>query len=932
MLVVLSDANVNSKYSKRRKFMFYSQAQNHFHAQFKNYFAASFAIALISIQALAQSPPERQVLEGHVPAAVARLHLQPLGLLPPTNRLSLSICLPLRNQKLLGDLLAQIYDPANPNFRHYLFPDQFAEQFGPAKADYAAVIAFAQTNGLTMTGTCPDRTVLNVSGSVAEIERTFHVTMRLYRHPRENRNFFAPDVEPSTDLPVPILHVTGLDNFFVPHPASLKIIPATRAATVKPAYGTGPSGFLMGKDFRNAYVPGVSLNGSNQIVGLLELDGYNSSDITNYEAVAGLPNTTLSNVLIDGASGAAGSGNSEVALDIEMAISIATNLSKVIVYEGPNPISIPDIVNLLGRMATDNLAKQISCSWIIGNNPTFDVKYQQFALQGQSFFQASGDDGAFYSGIGESADDTNITLVGGTTLSTTGAGGPYAAETVWNEYVNGESATGGGGGSGGGTNFDGFPIPSWQAGINMTTNHGSATLRNIPDVAMNADDVFIVADSGQQEFVNGTSAAAPLWAGFTALVNQQAVASGKATVGFINPAIYAIGKSPFYLVDFHDITTGNNTNLTVGNNYFAVPGYDLCTGWGTPAGQNMIIALATPDNLGVLPGVGFTANGPVGGPFNVSSENFMLTNSGAVSFNWSAVAPSWLTVAPGSGTLAAKSSVQVSIGLNSAINNLVPATYAASVAFTNLSSGIVQFRPFTLQLGQSIVQNGGFENGDFSQWIFNGDYDDSSGGFLNGAAGVNTFADGSGTNYVHSGAFGGAFGEAGKLAYISQTLPTFPGQSYLLSFWLNNIGGPTPNQLLVNWNTNSISTNTIYNQVSVPEIDNWTNLIFIVTSISTNAVLQFGSENDNGYFGLDDISVQPAPAPSFRTVSETNNLIRFTWNSLAGLAYQVQYSTNLAGADWLNLGSSVIATNYTSTAAFSIGTDSQHFYRVQWTH
>lgn len=911
--------------------MICSQRQNRFHMQFINYFAASFAIALISIPTLAQSPPTRQVLEGHVPPALARLHLQPIGKLPTTNRLNLAIGLPLRNRNSFDELMAQIYDPASPNFRHYLTPDQFAEQFGPAEADYTAVMAFAKTNGLTVTGTCSDRTIVNVSGSVADIERIFHVTMRQYRHPRENRNFFAPDVEPSIDLPVPILHISGLDNFVVPHPASLKIIPAARAATIKPAYGTSPLGTFMGKDFRAAYVPRVSLNGSNQVVGLLELDGYYTNDITTYESIAGLPSVTLSNVLMGGASGTPGNANNEVALDIEMAISMATNLSKVIVYEGPNPISNSDIANLLDSMATNNVAKQISCSWIIGDDPNFDIKYVQFAVQGQSFFQASGDDGTYYSGS-QSADDTNITLVGGTTLSTTGAGGPYAAETVWNEYVNGESATGGGGGSGGGISPAGYIIPSWQTGVATTTNQASPTLRNSPDVAMNADNIFVIADNGQQESLTGTSAAAPLWAGFTALVNQQAVASGKATVGFINPAIYAIGKSPFYLVDFHDITTGNNTNLTVGNNYFAVPGYDLCTGWGTPAGQNMIIALATPDNLGVLPGTGFTANGPVGGPFNVSSEKFMLTNSGTVSLNWSAVAPSWLTVAPGSGTLAAKSSVQVSIGLNSTINNLVPATYAASVAFTNLSSGIAQIRPFTLQLGQSIVQNGGFENGDFSQWNFTGDYTDSSGSFENGAVGTNTFSDGSGPDFIHSGAYGAAFGEPGMLAYLSQTLPTSPGQGYLLSFWMNNIGGATPNQFVINWNTNSTVTSTIFNQVNVPAINNWSNYQFVVTAGATNTVLQFGFENDNYYFGLDDISVQPAPAPSFRTVSATNNLIRFTWNSLAGLAYQLQYSTNLAGAGWLNLGNTVTATNYTSAAAFSIGTDSQHFYRVQWTH
>ena len=192
--------------------------------------------------------------------------------------------------------------------------------------------------------------------------------MRLYRHPRENRNFFAPDVEPSVDLAVPILHVTGLNNFIVPRPASLILTPANGLTTVTPANGTGPSGMFMGNDFRAAYVPGVSLNGSNQVVGLLELDGYYPGDITNYEAIAGLPNTTLSNVLIGSAGRHAGSANSEVALDIEMAISMATNLSKVIVYEGPNPTSNSDIVNLLGRMATDNLAKQISCSWLIGND------------------------------------------------------------------------------------------------------------------------------------------------------------------------------------------------------------------------------------------------------------------------------------------------------------------------------------------------------------------------------------------------------------------------------------------------------------------------------------------------------------------------------------------------------------------------------------
>ena len=881
-------------------------------------------LPLIPFPTFAQTAA-RQGLHGHVPAAIARFHLQPVGRLAANSRLNLAIGLPLRNRAALDELLQQIYDPTSPNFRHYLTTEEFAEQFGPTKADYEAVIAFARANGLTVTGTEPDRTVLDVSGSVAQIERVFQVTMRQYRRPGENRTFFAPDVEPSVDLSVPLLHISGLDNFIVPHPAGLKRIPFRPASAMKAAYGTGPSGLFMGKDFRAAYVPGVSLNGSNQIVGLFELDGYYPNDITAYETNAGLPNVTLTNALFN-TIGTPGNNNSEVALDIEMAISMAPGLSEVIVYEGPNPASSVDILNILGAMYTNNLAKQISSSWTFGDDPNYDTFYIKFATHGQSFFQASGDDGAYYPGIAESEDDTNITLVGGTTLSTTGPGGPYALETVWNEYSNGEGA----GGSGGGVSLNSLPIPSWQTGINMTTNQGSTTLRNIPDVAMNADNVFAVADNGQQEELVGTSAAAPLWAGFCALVNQQSVAVTGTNVGFLNPALYAIGKSPYYLSDFHDITTGNNTNTTVGNKYFAVPGYDLCTGWGTPAGQNLITALATPDPLGVLPGTGFTANGPVGGPFNVGAENFSLTNSGASSLNWAVVTPSWLTATPASGTLPANGSVTVMVSVNSTGSSLVPATYTTNVVFTNLTSGIGQIRTCTLQLGQSLVQNGGFETSDFSFWTFVGDLTDSEGIFENGVVGADTFSDGSGTNWVHSGAFGAAFGEAGKLAYLSQTLPTLPGQSYLLSFWLNNLGGATPNQFLVDWNTNATSTNTIFSQSNVPALNNWTNMLFVVTATSTNTVLQFGLENDNYYFGLDDIALLPVPTPTFRTVAATNNAIRFTWNSLAELVYQIQSATNLAQPNWINLGSPVTATNFTSTGTNSIGPAPQLFYRIQW--
>jgi subtilase family serine protease len=147
---------------------------------------------------------ERQVLQGHVPTVVTESHLQPLGQLPGGTNLYLAVGLPLRNKEELKNMLREIYDPASPHYRQYLTPEQFTERFGPTEQDYQTVIDFMKANGLTVTGRHPNRTLLDVRGSVANIEKTFHLTMRVYQHPTENRTFYAPDVEPSLDLAVPL--------------------------------------------------------------------------------------------------------------------------------------------------------------------------------------------------------------------------------------------------------------------------------------------------------------------------------------------------------------------------------------------------------------------------------------------------------------------------------------------------------------------------------------------------------------------------------------------------------------------------------------------------------------------------------------------------------------------------------------------------------
>lgn len=169
--------------------------------------------------------------------------------------------------------------------------------------------------------------------------------------------FYAPDVNPSLDLAVPILNISGLDDFSLPHP-NLQPRPSNLTATATPNAGSGPSGSYLGGDFRAAYVQGTSLTGAGQSVGLLEFDGYYASDITSYETLAGLPNVTLSNVPVDGGVTNIGSGNSEVALDIDMVISMAPGISNVYVYEAPNTTGL--WVDILSRMANDDLAKQLS--------------------------------------------------------------------------------------------------------------------------------------------------------------------------------------------------------------------------------------------------------------------------------------------------------------------------------------------------------------------------------------------------------------------------------------------------------------------------------------------------------------------------------------------------------------------------------------------
>jgi subtilase family serine protease len=573
-----------------------------------------------------------RVLNGHVPAAARTL--LPMGNMPSQNHLHLALGLPVRDQAGLDAFLKDVSDPASPNFRHFLTPEQFTERFGPTQQDYQAVIDFAEAHGLTVTALHPNRMVVDVSASVANIQNAFHVILRNYQHPSEPRTFFAPDTEPSVDEPVPILHIGGLTNYWIPRPLARRRPLGVPDINATPKSGSGLQGTFSGNDFRAAYLPGVTLNGAGQSVGLLEFDGYNPNDIASYLNSAGLSSVPLQNVLVDGYSGHAGSNNGEVCLDIEVAIAMAPGLSSVIVYEAPGSSPWEDI---LSQMANDNLAKQLSCSW--GGGPpdsTAEQIFQQMAAQGQTFFNATGDDDAFTNQVPFPSDSPNIIQVGGTELVTVSPGGAWSSETTWNWGLSGGSYTGS---SGGFSPF--YSIPSWQQGTSMATNQGSTTFRDFPDVALTADNIFTVSDNGQSSISAGTSCAAPLWAGFNALVNEQAAINGQPPVGFINPALYAIGQSGSYASVFHDITTGNNITNQSNGRFSAVLGYDLCTGWGTPTGA-LITELLSPGSAPILYDVSTSLNPTNAGTATGAgwySPGAQLTvvataNSGFIFTNW----------------------------------------------------------------------------------------------------------------------------------------------------------------------------------------------------------------------------------------------------------------------------------------------------------
>ena len=554
-------------------------------------FGAGVFLAAFCGQTLAAPLSDQVQVGGRLPVLASSS--RSLGRLSQTAPMTVTLTLPLRRQAELSDLLRRLADPADPAYGRYLTPAQFAAQFSPTEADYAALAQYARAQGLAVTGTHSNRLLLDVAAPVPTLEAAFRVHLNRYLSP-DGRVFHAPDAAPSVARAVAglVTGVVGLSDAAVRRPHLI------RADTDRPAFaepkatgtGSGPLGGLAPQDIQAAYnLSSVSLTGSGQTMALFELDGYNPNDIGSYESRFNLPFVPMENILLDGATGQAGSNSDEVTLDIELQLALAPGVSRLLVYETGTADS--QVLDGYSRIAEDNRAKEISTSWGLdepdSNLSTLQSEnaiFEQMAAQGQTIFAAAGDYGAYDTGSragGVTVDDPGsqpfVCSVGGTTLSTSGTN-TYFSETTWNA---GSISSG----AGGGGISSVWPTPSWQQDAISSASLGSTAMRNVPDVSLNADPDtgYSVYIKGQWVVYGGTSCAAPLWAGFTALVNQQRAANGLSPLGQASPALYPLLSGAHYSADFHDIAD-RSTNLY----YPAVAGYDDATGLGTLNGAALL--------------------------------------------------------------------------------------------------------------------------------------------------------------------------------------------------------------------------------------------------------------------------------------------------------------------------------------------------------
>lgn len=461
--------------------------------------------------------------------------------------------------------------------------NEFAQLYGADPADVQRVEEFAAANNLAVAHVDLARRSMLLSGTVANFNEAFSTQLRVFQSPSGDFRGRTGTLYVPADLADIIVGVFGLDE----RPQARTRLRRWREHIRPQLAGDTsytPNAVAALYDFPTAG------SGSGQTVAIVELGGgYSASDLTAYFKSLGLAKApSVTAVSVDGATnkpvGDPNSADGEVLLDIEVVGAIATG-ARIVVYFAPN--TDQGFLDAITTAVHDTVRNpsvvsiswgQAESSWTAQSLTAFNQAFEDAALVGVTVCCASGDDGS-NDGVNDGAvhadfpaSSPNVLACGGTRLES--AGGKITKETVWNEGT-------GNGASGGGVS-DTFALPSYQSKANVPVSPNPAHFkgRGVPDVCGNADPAtgYQIHVDGRDAVFGGTSAVAPLWAALIALMNEQL---GK-PLGFVNPKLYAELPKP---AGFSDITSGDNGAFKAG------PGWDACTGLGSPKGAALLKAL-----------------------------------------------------------------------------------------------------------------------------------------------------------------------------------------------------------------------------------------------------------------------------------------------------------------------------------------------------
>jgi kumamolisin len=463
-----------------------------------------------------------------------------------------------------------------PAERRTMSREELADATGASDKDIAAVSSFAGEYGLQVAGVDKGRRAVTLRGTVQAVAEAFGAQgLQLFEHPTEGkyRGRSGPLTVPS-ELAGVITGVFGIDERPQARPHLRRSASAAAAQSYTPPQVAAAYAFPTGVD------------GSGQTAAILELGGgFSQTDLDTYFRGLGLTPPSVSAASVDGGENSPGTdpnADGEVMLDIEVLGSVAPG-AKIVVYFAPN--TDQGFIDAVSTAVHDTTNKPsvVSISWGGPEDSWTEQARSQMeqvltegAAVGVTVTVASGDNG---STDGQTDGKQHVDFpasaphalgCGGTTLSI--QNGQITSETVWNELPNH-------GAGGGGISIE-FPVPSYQSATKMPNNVDTGQPgRGVPDVAGNADPEtgYTVLVDGNQQTIGGTSAVAPLWAGLIVLLSDSL---GK-PVGFLQPQIYVASAAS----GFHDITQGNNVA------YQAGPGWDACTGNGSPNGAALLTAL-----------------------------------------------------------------------------------------------------------------------------------------------------------------------------------------------------------------------------------------------------------------------------------------------------------------------------------------------------